>query len=325
MKKLLVICGPTATGKTNLGLHLAKKLRGEIISADSRQVYKYLDIGTGKDIPKNLRTKELKNLKIARYYEVDGVKIWAYDLVEPTEEFSVGQYVIFVSKILENIIKRKKLPILVGGTGLYIKGVVDGIPTASIPKNKTLRMSLESKEPFELYEILAQFDPVKAASMNASDKKNPPRLIRAIEIAEYRVKTKNISINQGRLKYDVLFIGLGAPKKYLYKIIKERVETRLKKGLEKEIRGLFEKGVTFKHQSMGSLGYKQFKGYFEGKKSNNEVIADWKTAEKKYTKRQMTWFKRDNRIKWFDITKSGWKNRVEKLVQRWYKNDIGKW
>ncbi len=319
MKKLLVICGPTATGKTKLALRLAKKFRGELVSADSRQVYKYMNIGTGKDLPLDAKYKIL-DTKLGGFYEVGGVRIWGYDLVHPTEEFSVGQYLKIVTKILENIDKRKNLPILVGGTGLYIKGVVDGIPTASIPKNKILRDSLKEEGLTGLYNRLAQLDPVRAAQLNVSDKRNPARLIRAIEIAEYRVKMKDKSVLKPR-KYDVLFIGLYAPKKYLDKKIKKRVNSRIKLGLKKEIQGLFEKGATYKHQSMGTLGYKEWEGYFEGKKTYDMVKTDWETGEKKYIKRQMTWFKRDRRVSWFDISKAGWRKEVEIKVEEWYSSN----
>jgi tRNA dimethylallyltransferase len=133
--KLLVICGPTSTGKTILAISLAKKFNGEIVSADSRQVYKGLDIGTGKDLPKNAKIKYLWMKKFG-FYEIKGIKIWGYDLADPRHSFSVSQYLRFAERVISDISKRGKLPILVGGTGLYIKGVVDGIPTAEIPKNK---------------------------------------------------------------------------------------------------------------------------------------------------------------------------------------------
>ena len=204
MKKLLVICGPTATGKTRLALHLGKKLNAELVSADSRQVYKWMNIGTGKDLPKDSRFK-IQDSRSGGYYLVGGVKIWGYDLVEPTEEFSVGKYVKIARKIIKDIWKSRqklthsggqggKLPILVGGTGLYIKGVVDGIPTAAISKSKALRKTLEGKKSDELFELLAQLDPVRAASMNASDRKNPRRLIRAIEVASAKVKSQKSKV-----------------------------------------------------------------------------------------------------------------------------------
>ncbi|MBU0569753.1 hypothetical protein KKB40_03150, partial [Patescibacteria group bacterium] len=258
MKNALVICGPTATGKTSLALRLAKKLDGELVSVDSRQVYKKLDIGTGKDLPSGSKLKA-KNSRLPEYYEVNGVKIWCYDLVEPTEEFSVGQYITIANVIIKDIETRKKLPILVGGTGLYIQGMTDGISTALIPKNARLRKLLEKKSAEELFEMLFKIAPAKATSLNSSDKKNPRRLIRAIEVAkfptnsqtkkpfqkslrgvcdlpagrqawqsslEYEIATLASLIRDDKKSkvYDynknVLFIGLTAPKK----ILDERIE-----------------------------------------------------------------------------------------------------
>src|SRR3989338_7231362 len=161
MNKLFVVWGPTATGKTELALNLAKKFSGVLGSADSRQGYRQMDIGTGKDKHKT-------------------GNILGYDLVSPRDEFSVAAYVKFARRAVRQIWRQKKLPILVGGTGFYIKGVVDGIGTSSVPRNLNLRKSLEKKSAEELFEILSAEDPIKAASMNQSDSKNPRRLIRAI-------------------------------------------------------------------------------------------------------------------------------------------------
>ena len=159
-QKLLVICGQTGTGKTSLAIFLAKKFNGELISADSRQVYKGLDIGTGKDLD------EVKK---------SNVRVWGYDLVDPKKNFSVGNYIKFAQKTISDIQKRGKLPILVGGTGLFIKGVIDGIPTAFVPRNMKLRKNLEDKSPNELFEMLAHMDPIRAGAMNVSDRLNPRR------------------------------------------------------------------------------------------------------------------------------------------------------
>lgn len=303
MKKLLVICGPTASGKTALAVNLAKKLGGEIISADSRQVYKGMDIGTGKDLR-----------EIPKW-----AKIWGYNLADPKNGFSVGQYIKIARTIIENIWARDKLPILVGGTGLYIKGVVDGIPTALVPKNKNLRKNLGKKGADELFEILAQQDPIRAASLNASDKKNPRRLIRAIEIAQRKLQTGGeLDKSFVPKDYSTLFIGLTAPKEYLSGKIDERVEARVEAGVEEEIRKLLERGVSWEDQAMTALGYRQWKEYFDKGKTKEKVISEWKNEERKYAKRQIRWFKRDRRIKWFDISKPDWTDSVEKLAKIWY-------
>jgi tRNA dimethylallyltransferase len=320
MNKLLVICGPTATGKTGLALHLAKVFNGELISADSRQVYKDMDIGTGKDLPKSAKFK--KSLFSPPCYEIDGVKVWGYDLVSPKKDFSVAHYTKLAKKIIKNIWKNNELPILVGGTGLYIKAVIDGIPTANVPKNVDLRKNLRQRSTNELFEILAQLDPIKAASLNISDKKNPRRLIRAIEVAQWMIKptSKIGKVDKLDLEKDnILFVGVKGTDGEIKKRVKKRVNKRLKQGIIKEIKNLLKKGVKWNHQAMDALGYKQFKQYFEGEKKLDEVKSDWIRDEVKYAKRQMTWFRKDKRITWFDVGKKDYEKKIEKLVGKWYK------
>jgi tRNA dimethylallyltransferase len=319
MNKLLVICGPTATGKTNLAISLAKKFNGEIVSADSRQVFKGLDIGTGKDLPQNAKLKYLW-IKRFGFYEIKGIKVWGYDLADPRHSFSVSQYLIFAKRIIADIIKRGKLPILIGGTGLYIKGVIDGIPTAEVPKNNRLRKSLDTKNPDELFEMLAQMDSIRAAEMNASDKKNPRRLIRAIEIATWRISHGNkfIDTQDRKLNFDVLQIGLMADENYLSHKIEQRVSERFREKLKNEIASLLKNHVDWKMQSMSSMGYGEWQDFFEGRKSEKNVIKDWEKEEKKYVKRQIVWFKKDRRIVWFDITDRNYPDNVEKVVKKWH-------
>jgi tRNA dimethylallyltransferase len=320
--KLLVICGPTSTGKTRLALDLARKFNGEIISVDSRQVYKGMDVGTGKDLPKDSRFQfpeaKLKKEKIGCYL-VGGIKIWGYDIVGPKEEFSVSHYIKFANKVIKNVALRGKLPILVGGNGLYLKGVVDGIESAKIPKNEKLRKLLKDKNIDELFEMLANLNPLKAASLNRSDKKNPRRLIRAIEIAEQKLLgTRYNSKKEKATKYDVFFIGLTAPLEKLKRTIAVRAKTRVRLGIKNEIKKLLVSGVTWNTQSMNTLGYKEWVDFFAGKKSEKEVLREWVKDEKNYAKRQMTWFKKEKRIKWFDISASGWQKNVEKIVEKWH-------
>ena len=319
-KKLLVICGFTATGKTELAIDLAQQFNGELISADSRQVYRGMDIGTGKDLPLNLKFK-ITNLKLGRAYYVNGIPIWGYDLVGPEDNFSVGRYIIIARRIIHDIWVRDKLPILVGGTGFYIKAVLDGVALAIVVPNKKLRGSLEKKSPEELFEILAVLDPIKAASMNMSDKKNSRRLVRAVEVAKSGLNFSHISdslLKGKRLDVDnVLIIGLSAQTEYLNKRIENRVKKRLVAGFEREVRGLIRKGISWDSQAMQSLGYRQFKGYNEGVKTRQEFVDEWVKEEQKYAKRQMTWFKKDKRIIWFDLSNPTWKTKVEKLLRNW--------
>lgn len=302
INRLLVICGQTGTGKTSLAIHLAKKLNGELISADSRQVYKGLNIGTGKDI------EEIKKSKI---------NIWGYDLVDPKKNFSVGNYIRFAEKAIADIQKRGKLPILVGGTGLFIKGVIDGIPTAFVPRNLKLRKNLEEKTINELFEILAQMDPIKAGSLNRSDRLNPRRLIRGIEVAVWSLEKKTPRLFK-KPKYDLLEIGLQSSQDNLSKKIEKRVAKRIKAGVEGEIKKLISLGISWESQSMTSLGYRQWRDYFEGKITKDKVIDNWKKEELRYAKRQLTWFKKDTRINWFDSAKTNFTKKVEELARKWY-------
>lgn len=321
MKKIIVICGPTATGKTRLAISLARKFNGEIISADSRQVYKGMDIGTGKDLPEKSKYVEselrVKNKRIG-YFMVKGIKVWGYDLVSPKEEFSVSLYLKIAEKIINNIFSRKKLPILVGGTGLYIKALVTGIPTVTIPKDIRLRKLLEKKTTKELFENIAQLDSIKAANMNSSDRQNPRRLIRAIEVANWRIKHNQVKEIETVPKNEVLEIGLKAEKEFLNERIKKRINYRLNHGMENEVQSLIAKGVSWNNQSMDSLGYRQWKGYLLGKKTKEDVVKQWFSDEKKYAKRQMTWFKKDKSIIWFDVSKSKWEFGIENKVRNWY-------
>lgn len=318
MEKLLVICGPTATGKTGLALRLAKKFNGEVVSADSRQVYKLMNIGTGKDLPSGASPSR-GLFSLAPSYEIEGVKVWGYDIISPGKDFSVAQYVKFARKIIRNILSRRKLPILTGGTGLYIDGVIDGIETISVPKNKELRERLEERSAEDLFEQLAQIDPIKAASMNTSDKKNPRRLIRAIEIVQWGIKGKKMKKIES-FKKDSLFIGVKVEKKKLEEYIDKRVMDRVRAGIEDEIKKLMKKKIAWDDQSMNTLGYKEWQGYFEGKKKKEEVIRDWELDEKRYAKRQMTWFNKNKRIKWFRKDAKSYPANIEKLVAKWYKN-----
>ncbi len=317
-KKLLVICGPTATGKTSLGIKIAKNLGGEIVSADSRQVYIGMDIGTGKDLPKNSSFKN-NNTKLGGYYLVEGVRVWGYDFVRPTQEFSVAQYSKIAGKILEDIWGRGKLPILVGGTGLYIKAIVDGIETTGVPKSSKLRLLLSDLSPKELYERLAQISPIKAASMNSSDRANPRRLVRAIEVADWETrKRRKAALKKKRLADEVLMVGLQLPMESLCKKIETRVKNRLKMGFEEEVKSLIAKRGFKNSQAMTSLGYQEWQNYLNGKISKKEAISLWTRGECKYAKRQMTWFKKDKRIQWFDPTKSDNIKQIEKTAERWY-------
>lgn len=329
MNKLLVICGPTATGKTGLAIKLAKKFNGELISADSRQVYRGMDIGTGKDIVGGVwRTVgKRKEEEPQGYWEMEGIPIHLLDMVEPNEEFSVSHYYRLAWQEIKNLWRKRKLPLLVGGTGFYIRAVVDGVETRDIPRNLELRAKIRDWSVKKLFDYLTKFDPEKAASMNWSDRNNPYRLARAIEVAVFRRENPSWQ-PPGHKKPESLFIGLTASYKILYQRIDERVEERVRQETEEEIKRLLKKGYSWENSALGvTIGYREWQPFFEKRATKEEVIERWKFAEHAYARRQITWFKKALRQAqgvWFDITLKGWENKVEDLVRKWYSKDDAK-
>jgi len=324
MRKLLFIVGATATGKTSLALNIAKKFNGELISADSRQVYRGMNIGTGKDIPKSFEFRnsnfEFGGKKIPFYG--NGPKIWGYDLVEPDEEFSVAFFLRVARIVCQDIWKRGKLPIVVGGTGLYISALEKPMPTMSIQPNTRLRKQLEMASIRKLQQNLKQTDPIHYAEMNDSDRKNPRRLVRAIEIAKYllahpEMKKKATPTVVGR-NISTLRIGLKAPKHLLYKRIDESVNRRIEQGAEKEIRSLMSRGYGFDLPAFSALGYRQWKSFFAGVATKRQAINRWLLDEHAYARRQLTWFKKQPGIQWYDISRRDFNKAVVQEAEQWY-------
>ncbi len=276
--KILVILGPTATGKSQLAVKLARKYNGEIISADSRQVYKGLDIGTGKISKK----------------EMLGVPHYMLDVISPKVVFSVADFQKQTGKIIQEIISRGKLPILCGGTGFYIQSIVDGIVLPHVPPDKKLRAKLEKKSLKNLVSILRKLDNNRLKSV---DVKNPVRLIRAIEIAKSLGKVP--VVKNKKSPYDILQIGLQTSPQNLKKRIRARLISRMKKGMIKEAQNLHKDGLSWKRMRELGLEYRYLADFLEKKIDKNELIEKLQREIWRYSKRQMTWFKRDKRIKWF--------------------------
>ncbi|HUV46804.1 MAG TPA: tRNA (adenosine(37)-N6)-dimethylallyltransferase MiaA [Candidatus Bathyarchaeia archaeon] len=303
MNKLLIVCGPTASGKTTLSLKLAKKFKAELISADSRQIYKGMDIISGKD--KQFFGK---------------IPVWGLDLVSPDQDFSAGHWVSFVQKNLKKIGKKGKLPIIVGGTGFWIKALINGIDSFGILPVWQFREKLSNLAIEQLRQKLRKLNPERLRKMNKSDRNNPRRLIRAIEIAFYLGKTsltnKPNKFNQAN--YDILIIGLKAPNKYLYGKIDKRVDYRVKQGAQQEVEGLIKKGYSLKLPAMSAIGYQEWQPFFKTKQSLEETIQRWKYREHGYCRRQLTFFKKMENIKWFAINQTRWQEKVVKLVESWY-------
>lgn len=312
MDNVLIITGPTATGKTNFALQLAVKYSGELISADSRQVYIGADIVTGKDIPKNYYKKTsgiIWHAKPLTYFTDGKIRIWLTDVVNLDEPFNVSFWKDCCNLIVADIVSRNKLPIIVGGTGLYIKSLTQNLSDISIPYNPLLRKKLENLAAGGLFNYLKSIDNTKAESMNDSDKKNPRRLLRAIEIAEYNNnELPSPKLGEGlRVRY--LTVGLNSSRDYLTKRIAARVEDRFFKGGDTEAKSLLSK---YSHDlpALTACGYRAFLG--------TDPKNLWITSETQYLKRQLTWFAKMPEIRWFDISDSGWSIEAEKLIDSWY-------
>ena len=315
--KVLVICGPTATGKSALALELAGGLKGDIISADSRQVYRGLDVVTGKDIPPGFSRKqiELSSWGETTIYTNGKINIWGLDAVEPDEDWNVGKFQKLTNLAVNSILADAKLPIIVGGTGLYLKAVVESLPISPNPPSNKLRHELDTLSLPELQLRLKQANPARLAQFNQSDLNNPRRLIRALEIDFYQ--TQNPAPKQTPdVSQDFLLVGLTAAKKNLEECICERVLARLSRPLTDEIK--LWQGIKAEVPAKTSLGYAALNEYYSGKLTKAKLIERWVTKERQYMGRQLTWFKKQAEINWFDITGSDWQSRVVHLVHNWY-------
>ncbi|MCX6701617.1 MAG: tRNA (adenosine(37)-N6)-dimethylallyltransferase MiaA [Candidatus Zambryskibacteria bacterium] len=290
MQKILVILGPTATGKSNLAVKLAKKYNGEIISADSRQVYKGLNIGTGKITKK----------------EMLGIPHHMLDVISPKKVFSVSGWQKQTKKIIADIISRGKLPIICGGTGFYIQSIVESAVLPEVPPNKLLRKKLEKNGLEDLQKILAKLDVRRFSNI---DIKNPIRLIRAIEIATYLGSVPKIKKQKNQYKF--LQIGLILPNDELKEKIYNRLFSRIKRGMIKEAENLHKDGLSWKRMRELGLEYRYLAYYLKKRLSKLEFIKKLETEIWHYAKRQMTWFKKDKKIKWF---KPNQIKEIEKLV-----------
>ncbi|MBI2086411.1 tRNA (adenosine(37)-N6)-dimethylallyltransferase MiaA [Candidatus Daviesbacteria bacterium] len=316
--KILVILGPTATGKTDLALFLAKKFNGELVSCDSRQVYIGLDIGTGKMPSEKFKVQSEKLKKESRWWEIDGVKIWMYDVVDPKKQYTVANYVKDADKVIKKICANGKLPIVVGGTGLYLKALLEGLPNLIVPLDLKLRKELEKLPLGELQKRLQKISTKKWKDMNNSDRQNPRRLIRAIEIVILS-KTHFDSSSKTKRAADILKIGLTAAREILYQRIDERVIKRIDQGMITEAKSLHTKGLILKRMRSLGLEYRVLADYLEGEIGNiKELIKILQGKIHHYAKRQITWFKKEKGVNWFDITDENYPVKVENLITKWY-------
>ena len=288
--KILVVAGPTASGKTKIGVELAKRLNGEIISADSMQIYKHMNIGTAKPT----------------INEMQNIPHHLIDFVEIGENFSVVQYKEMATRCIEDILSRGKVPIFVGGTGLYINSITEEIKYDEAAENKEIREKLEKIAETEgnerLYEKLKEVDIDTYNRLHINDTK---RIIRALEvfeatgitITEHQKMSKEIE-----KKYDYKIVGLWMERENLYNRINLRVDKMIEDGLEDEARNIIEMiKNNGKITSFQAIGYKEFLKYFNGEVSLEDAIASIKQESRRYAKRQVTWFKRTNGLKWINV------------------------
>jgi tRNA dimethylallyltransferase len=302
--KVLVILGPTASGKSSLAIKLAKKFNGEIISADSRQVYRGMDIGTGKvepDRPGEIPTKFMNNkfASGARPFISDGIPHYMIDVVSPKTDYNAAKFQKSTKKIIEEILERKKLPIICGGTGFWISAIVDNKNFPNVKPDWKLRSLLRNYSADKLFTMLKRLDKERAKNI---DPKNPVRLIRAIEIAKKLGSVPKLEKNGYELRatsYEFLQIGINIPKEKLHERIKIRLDQRFKQGMTKEVRDLhFKNKVSWKRLESFGLEYKFIAQYLQKKINKNEMEEKLFLAIKDFAKRQMTWWKKDSKIIW---------------------------
>ena len=282
--KLIVILGPTASGKSDLAIKLAKKFNGEIVSADSRQIYQEMDIGTNKLTQK----------------QMSGIKHYLIDLIKPDQEFTLTQYKRLAIKAIKDIQKRGQLPFLVGGTGLYIQTVVDNLQIPRAKPDKKLRNKLEKLSNQELLQQLKKIDPLTARAIDLNNKR---RLIRALEVCLKTKKPFSQQRKKGQPLFDVCQIGLKLNKKTLERRINQRVEQMFKMGLIKETKKLAKK-YSLDRPAMSGIGYQEINQYLQGKINLRQAKALIKQHTRQYARRQMTWFKKDQRINWLNYSSS---------------------
>ncbi len=286
MNKIICVAGPTASGKTGLAVELAKELNGEVISCDSMQIYKRMNIGTAKP------TKE----------EMQGIRHHMLDVAEPDEDFSVSRYCQMADSILQDILSRGKTAIIAGGTGLYMDSLMKGNTFAPCPATgcrERLEAEAEEKGMEWMLQKLRTIDPEAAARLHLADKK---RIIRALEV--YEESGETITEHNRRTKaippkYSPIYLGLDfAQRSELYSRIDARVEIMMQQGLLEEIRALLASGIPEKSTAMQAIGYKEFLAALQGAISVEEAVAQVQQASRHYAKRQLTWFRRNEKMHW---------------------------
>ena len=305
MAKLVAIVGPTGIGKTKLAIQLALRFNGEIINADSRQIYRYMDIGTAKP------TKD----------ELASVPHHLVDIIAPNQEFSLPEYQKLANDAINDIQTRNKTPFLVGGSGLYVWAVLEGWVVPKVAPDVTFRRGLEKKAELgqgaELYQKLQQVDPAAAKKI---DPHNIRRVIRALEVNKLTDSTFSQLQQKQSPSFQSLIIGLTANRTELYRRADQRVDNMIKQGFVEEVKILLKMGYSLNLPAMSSIGYREIGQYIQGEMTLDEAVYKIKTGTHRFIRHQYAWFRlNDERIKWFDMEKMA-EEEVDRVVQDFIKN-----
>ena len=305
LQKLVVILGPTAAGKTSWSLQLAQHFGGEIISADSRQVFKKMNIGTAK-VPGEWKWNGLR-----RTYLVEDIAHHLIDFLDPGKSFTLTQFRDLAVKYIKLVHKQNHIPLLVGGTGLYIQSVVDNYIIPKVPPNKKLRKSLEEKSLKDLHDLLKKMDSDAAKVIDA---KNKRRLVRALEVCIFTGEPFSKQKLKGEQLFNVLLIGIDVPREILYQRIDLRVDNMIEEGLVQEIKSLIKQKYSWELPSMNGVGYKELRPFIENRGTLEESIEMLKKNTRRLARKQMTWFRKDTQIEWVTTYEQA-KNRIEEFLK----------
>ncbi|MFC1787705.1 tRNA (adenosine(37)-N6)-dimethylallyltransferase MiaA [Patescibacteria group bacterium] len=307
LPKVITVVGPTASGKTSLGIALARQFNGEVISVDSRQIYRGMDIGTGKEPgkwksllggPEPTAPSKKEGIEMlfnsGRYLDIEGVLHWGIDLVDPDQGYSVADFKEYAEQKINEIIKRGRLPIFVGGTGMWLQAVIDNLDLTQTPPDSKLRQELDERNTESLFFEYKRLDPKGAETI---DQNNKRRLVRALEVTLATGRPFSEQQSHGEVKYEVLQLGIEVDRRVLNDRISNRIDQMVVEGLVDEVRGLYDQ-YQCDIPAMSGIGYRQICKFFQGQSTLAEAIEEMKKDTRHYAKRQMTWFKRDERIKW---------------------------
>lgn len=306
---ILVIAGPTAVGKTKYAIEMARRFNGEVVNCDSMQIYKFMDIGSAKP--------DEEELAMAVHHLVD--------FVDPRDEFSVAEYQVLAKKAIDDIISRGKLPVISGGTGLYLNSILYDMDFSNAPKDNTYRDELkkiaEEQGSEHLHSMLAEKDPEMAASIHVN---NTKKIIRALErINESGGKIRAFKeVQEENEDYNPILVGLTRERAQLYDRINRRVDILMDKGLVDEVKGLVDMGLTFDSISMKGIGYKEVISYLQGEYDEEEMIDLIKKNSRHYAKRQLTWFRRYDKMFWLNISDYTTDDEALEALETWLRERL---